>query len=95
MSLSGSPWRYLGPEGGRDPRRRARGGAPAGRRRTRIDGPYIQHQLARIYLLVGEPGEGARPARAAARMPYYLSPGWLRIDPNFDPLRGNPDSSGW
>ena len=23
-------------------------------------------------------------------MPYYLSPGWLKIDPNFDPLRGNP-----
>ena len=21
--------------------------------------------------------------------PYYLSPGWLRIDPTFDPLRGN------
>ena len=24
------------------------------------------------------------------KMPYHLSPGWLRIDPNFDPLRGNP-----
>jgi hypothetical protein len=23
-------------------------------------------------------------------MPYYLSPGWLKIDPNFDPPRGNP-----
>ena len=22
-------------------------------------------------------------------MPYYLSPGWLKIDPNFAPLRGN------
>ena len=22
--------------------------------------------------------------------PYHLSPGWLSIDPNFDPLRGNP-----
>jgi len=22
--------------------------------------------------------------------PYYLSPGWLRIDPNFALLRGNP-----
>jgi hypothetical protein len=21
---------------------------------------------------------------------YYLSPGWLKIDPNFAPLRGNP-----
>jgi hypothetical protein len=25
------------------------------------------------------------------RVPYpLLSPGWLRIDPNFAPLRGNP-----
>ena len=22
--------------------------------------------------------------------PYYLSPGWLKIDPTFDPLRNNP-----
>jgi hypothetical protein len=22
--------------------------------------------------------------------PYYLSPGWLKIDPTFDPLRKNP-----
>jgi hypothetical protein len=24
------------------------------------------------------------------KIPYYLSPGWLKIDPNFDPLRNNP-----
>jgi len=24
------------------------------------------------------------------KIPHYLSPGWLRIDPNFDPLRLNP-----
>jgi hypothetical protein len=24
------------------------------------------------------------------RSPYYLSPGWRKIDPNFDPLRKNP-----
>jgi hypothetical protein len=23
-------------------------------------------------------------------MPYYLSPGWLRIDPAFDPVRKHP-----
>ena len=27
---------------------------------------------------------------ALLRIPYYLSPGWLRIDPAFDPLRKNP-----
>ena len=24
------------------------------------------------------------------KIPYYLYPGWLRIDPTFDPLRKNP-----
>jgi hypothetical protein len=24
------------------------------------------------------------------KIPYFLSPGWLKIDPNFDPLRKNP-----
>ena len=24
------------------------------------------------------------------RMPYYLSPAWLRIDPTFDPVRNQP-----
>jgi hypothetical protein len=24
------------------------------------------------------------------KIPYFLSPGWLKIDPNFDSLRKNP-----
>jgi hypothetical protein len=24
------------------------------------------------------------------KIPYILSPGWLKIDPNVDPLRENP-----
>ncbi len=24
------------------------------------------------------------------KIPYILTPAWLRIDPNFDPLRRNP-----
>jgi hypothetical protein len=23
-------------------------------------------------------------------VPYYLTPGWLKIDPNFEPLRDHP-----
>ena len=53
-------------------------------------GPYIQHQLARIYLLVGEPDKALDQLEPLLKIPYYLSPGWLKIDPNFDPLRGNP-----
>jgi eukaryotic-like serine/threonine-protein kinase len=53
-------------------------------------GPYFQHQLARIYLLAGQPEKALDQLEPLLRMPYYLSPGWLRIDPTFAPLRGNP-----
>jgi tetratricopeptide (TPR) repeat protein len=53
-------------------------------------GPYIQHQLVRIYLLVGEPEKALDQLEPLLKIPYYLSPGWLKIDPNFAPLRGNP-----
>jgi serine/threonine-protein kinase len=53
-------------------------------------GPYYQHQLARIYMLVGEPEKALDQLEPLLKIPYYLSPGWLKIDPNFDPLRGNP-----
>ena len=53
-------------------------------------GPYIQHQLVRIYLLAGEPEKALDQLEPLLKLPYLLSPGWLRIDPNFAPLRGNP-----
>ena len=53
-------------------------------------GPYFQHQLARIYILVGEPEKALDQLEPLLRMPYYLSPAWLRADPTFDPLRNNP-----
>jgi hypothetical protein len=55
-----------------------------------VTGPYIQHQLARIYMLVGEPEKALDKLEPLLKTPYFISPGWLRIDPNFDPLRGNP-----
>jgi serine/threonine-protein kinase len=53
-------------------------------------GAYIQHQLVRIYILVGEPEQALDNLEPLLRMPYILSPAWLRIDPNFAPLRGTP-----
>jgi tetratricopeptide (TPR) repeat protein len=53
-------------------------------------GPYIQHQLVRIYLAVSEPEKALDLLEPLLKIPYYLSPGWLRIDPTFAPLRGNP-----
>jgi tetratricopeptide (TPR) repeat protein len=55
-----------------------------------IAGPYCQHQLARIYIVVGEPEKALDQLEPLFKIPYYLSPGWLKIDPNFDALRKNP-----
>jgi serine/threonine-protein kinase len=58
--------------------------------RAAADGAYIQHQLVRIYVLVDEHEQALDQLEPLLRIPYILSPGWLRIDPAFDPLRGNP-----
>jgi tetratricopeptide (TPR) repeat protein len=52
-------------------------------------GPYLQHQLARIYLLVGETDKALDHLEPLLKLPYQLSPGWLRIDPEFAGLKGN------
>jgi hypothetical protein len=51
---------------------------------------YNQHLLARIYLLAGEQEKAIDQLELLLRIPYYLSVGWLRIDPTFDSLRKNP-----
>jgi tetratricopeptide (TPR) repeat protein len=53
-------------------------------------GAYYQHQLVRISILVGEPEKALDRLERLLKIPYYLSPRWLEIDPNFDPLRKNP-----
>jgi serine/threonine-protein kinase len=58
--------------------------------RDAYQGSYMQHQLVRIYLLAGEPEKALDQLEPLLKTPYILSPGWLRIDPTFAPLKGNP-----
>ncbi len=55
-----------------------------------LRGPYIQHRLVWIYVLVGEPEKALDQLEPLLKIPYFVSPAWLKIDPNFDPLRKNP-----
>ncbi len=53
-------------------------------------GAYFQHQLARIYLLAGKPDQAINVLERLLKIPYFLSPEWLRIDPTFEPLQSYP-----
>jgi eukaryotic-like serine/threonine-protein kinase len=55
-----------------------------------VTGTYWVHQLVRVYILVGEHEKAIDELEKVLKVPYYLSPAWLKIDPNFDPLRSNP-----
>ena len=56
-----------------------------------FDGPYYQHLLARIDILVGEQEKALDNLETLLKTPTdEISTSWLRIDPTFDPLRKNP-----
>ncbi|HUR95460.1 MAG TPA: serine/threonine-protein kinase [Gemmatimonadales bacterium] len=52
--------------------------------------PGFKRGLARIYTLVGEPELALDELEGMFKLPYYVTPAWLRIDPTFAPLKGNP-----
>jgi DNA-binding SARP family transcriptional activator/TolB-like protein len=58
--------------------------------RDGFNGPYVQLQLVRIYLLTGEPDQALDQLEPLLRVPFYVSPGWLRLDPAFASLRTHP-----
>jgi hypothetical protein len=55
-----------------------------------VTGTYLLHQLVRIYILAGQPEKAIDSLERLLKMHYWVSPAWLTIDPNFDPLRNNP-----
>ena len=58
--------------------------------RDKGNGAYGQHQLIRIYLLTGETDKALNRLEELLKVPYWLSPAWVRIDPTFAGLKGNP-----
>lgn len=53
-------------------------------------GNYLQYQLARIYVVAGQPERALDQLEPLLRKPSSYSPGGLRINPDLAPLRGNP-----
>jgi serine/threonine protein kinase/tetratricopeptide (TPR) repeat protein len=58
--------------------------------RDAYGGRYSQHQMVRIYMILGEHEKALDLLEPQMKGPYYLSPAWLAIDPNFAPLKGHP-----
>ncbi len=54
------------------------------------NGPYNLHQLARVYLISGQPEKAMDVLEQLMRVPYFVTPKWLRVDPNWESLRNNP-----
>jgi tetratricopeptide (TPR) repeat protein len=55
-----------------------------------VNGPYYKYQVARIYMQAGQHDRALDLIEPLISQPGDLTPGWLRIDPIFAPLRGNP-----
>jgi serine/threonine-protein kinase len=55
-----------------------------------FSGTYNRHQLVRVHILNSDHEKALDGLEELLRIPYYLSPRWLRIDPTFDPLRKHP-----
>ena len=53
-------------------------------------GPYLEQLLVRIYMMSGEKQKALDHLEPLIKIPYFLSPGWLRIDPTYATLRGEP-----
>ena len=70
----------------------------AGRRATELrpvgeypyTGPPNHLQLAQAHVLLGEPEEALDQLELLLKRPFFVSPGWLRIDPTLGALRGHP-----
>jgi eukaryotic-like serine/threonine-protein kinase len=58
--------------------------------RNALLGAELQRVLAWTYSLMGEPEKAVDRLEPLLKLPFYVSPGWLRIDPSFAQLRGNP-----
>jgi len=55
-----------------------------------VTGPYYRYQVARICIQSGQYDRAIELIEQVISVPGDVTPAWLRIDPIFAPLRGNP-----
>ena len=52
--------------------------------------PYARHVLARLYVAAGDHPHALDQLDSLLAKPYVISPAWLKVDPTWAPLRGDP-----
>ena len=52
--------------------------------------PYFESIAMRTWLKLGETDKALDMLESLMAKPFYMTPAWLRIDPMFKPLKGNP-----
>jgi serine/threonine-protein kinase len=52
--------------------------------------PYFESVAMRGWILLGEYGKALDMLEPVMTRPFYMSSAWLRVDPMFTPLKGNP-----
>ncbi|HWZ61374.1 MAG TPA: protein kinase [Gemmatimonadaceae bacterium] len=52
--------------------------------------PYFEFLMTRVYLAAGRRDRALDMLEQIMRAPFYVTPAWLRIDPNFAELHGDP-----
>ncbi len=55
-----------------------------------ITGPLVQFIVVLTYVALGDEEAALDRLEPLLRIPFYVSPAWLRIDPELAPLRDNP-----
>jgi eukaryotic-like serine/threonine-protein kinase len=58
--------------------------------RDKYTGGYNQLQLARVYAMAGRPSQAIETLAPLLKTPFFVTPGWLRIDPTFASLKSDP-----
>ena len=56
----------------------------------KVAGPYSRYLMARIHLLAGDPEKALDRIEQVLRVPDYVRPAWIRVDPTLAGLRRSP-----
>jgi hypothetical protein len=55
-----------------------------------ITGPIVMHYVMRAHLALGDGEAAMRRLETLLKVPYFVSPAWVEIDPSMAPLREHP-----